>query len=108
MVLGPQVGKKMNRIKNQILNSVVKIHSHNWIRPAGLGNLGSEGTHFISVLVVFLKVGSEVREASVCMLRVYIISELRKVKINIIKEKFGLNINFIIEARLFFPLNLNL
>ena len=104
MVSGPQVGKKMNKIKNQILNSVVRIHSHNWFRPAGLGNMGSEGTHCISVLAVFLKVGSGVREASVCMFRVSIISELRKVKINIIKEKVGLNINFIIEARLSFPL----
>lgn len=104
LLSGPQVGKKMNKIKNQTLDSVVRIHSHNWIRPAGLEKLGSEGTHCISVLAVFLQVGSGVREGSVCMFRVTIISELRKVKINIIKEKVGLNINFIIEVRFSFPL----
>lgn len=98
LLSGPQVGKKMNKIKNQTLDS------HNWIRPAGLEKLGSEGTHCISVLAVFLQVGSGVREGSVCMFRVSIISELRKVKINIIKEKVGLNINFIIEVRFSFPL----
>ena len=92
LLSGPQVGKKMNKTKKQ---TVVRIHSHNWIRPAGLEKLGSEGTHCISVLAVFLQVGSGVREGSVCMFRVSIISELRKVKINIIKEKVGLNINFI-------------